>query len=242
MSTTIQKRETDSVLAAIIEVSKGPDSNIDALQKLVDLHLAVRAEERQEELSRAIATLEPKLTTLVKSKSGAKTKSGDIKYWYTPFEDIDRMLRPLLRECGLSLSFSTREIGGKIFFVAQVQEVKKGGVREALIPYAPDTNDQLGGPQKVASGLSYAKRISVALLFNLVFEGEDDDGVFADAISAAQVGTIERLLTEREVDREAFLNFVESTCGVRDIALIPERFFIEFKSKLEQKKLKQPEL
>lgn len=231
--------DSQSIIQIIADVSKDPNVNVGVMEKLVDLQFRVLEEERQIELNKALARLEPRLKVLTKSKAGAKTKGDNpiVKFWYTPYEEIDRMLRPELRECGLSLSFSTRVIGDKPHFVATVQEVTKGGSREAIIPYAPDSNDQLNAPQKVASGLSYAKRVSVSMLFNLVFEGEDDNAQFAGAISTAQVGTLERLISEcKNFDREEFANYLEKECGVREIALIPAQAFKEIESKLIQRK------
>ncbi|MDE2020341.1 MAG: ERF family protein [Patescibacteria group bacterium] len=241
MSTELTKTQPteQSILEIISSVSKDPNVNVEVMQKLVDLQFVVMEKEQQVELNKALARLEPKLETLMKSKAGAVTKDKQVKFYYTPYEEIDAMLRPALRDCGLSLSFSSRTIGDKTYFVATVQEITKGGQREAVIPYAPDTSDQLNQPQKIASGLSYAKRISVAMLFNLVFKGEDDNAQFAGAITALQAGTLDRLLAERDVDRPAFMKFIEKECGVSEITLIPARSFAEIESKLKQKPLRK---
>ena len=239
MSTEIQVAQPQSILEVIANVAKDPNANLSTMERLVELQFRIMDEERTQALNSALARLEPKIQTLVKSKAGAATKGGQVKFYYTPYEDIDRMLRPALRECGLSLSFTTRIVGAGCYLVAAVQEVSKGGIREAMLPYMPDTNDQLSGPQKVSSGLSYAQRRAVALLFNLVFAGEDDDAQFAGAITATEVGTVERLLTECAIDRPAFAEYLVKECGVRDIALIPASSFKEIESKLKQRKARK---
>lgn len=230
-----------SVMDMIAQVANGTD--VAALEKLVDLEFRIRDEQKTEALNKALAQLEPKLRTLPKSKSGAKTKADaqgkqKVKFYYTPYQDIDKMLRPALRECGLLLTFDSRVIDGKIFFVAKVQEVTKGGFREVMLPYAPDGNEQLNGPQKVASGVSYAQRYAVKMLFNLVTEDdEDDDGNFAGAITDSQVGKINRLISEIEgFDYAAFYDYLEAQTGVREIVLIPADKFEEVHARLQQKK------
>lgn len=232
------KPEQPSVMGIIAQIANDPNVNVAVMEQLVNLQMKVDEQIQIKALNEALAKLEPLIQPLVKSKAGASTKTGVVKYYYTPYEQIDKMLRPLLKQCGLSLSFSTRQLGDKVFFVGQVQEVTKGGVREALIPYAPDANDQLNGPQKVASGLSYAKRYVVSMLFNLVTEAEDDDGAFAGAITAEQVGKIERLITEcgESFDGVAFVRFLEQQCGVSEVTLIPKHKFSEIEAALIQKK------
>jgi hypothetical protein len=224
----------DPVLAIIARAAEDPNVSADKMERLLEMQFKIMNKQAEIELNQALAKLEPMLKTLTKTKAGAPTKGGTVKFFYTPYEEIDRMMRPVLRECGLSLTFSTRIVADKPYFIAQVQEVTKGACREAMIPYTPDTSSQMNNPQNIASGLSYAKRISVAMLFNLVFEGEDDNAAHAGALTDAELGIIERLLTEREVDRAAFLKF----CGVPETSLIPSSLFKEAKSKLEQKKVR----
>jgi hypothetical protein len=152
------------------------------------------------------------------------------------------MIRKPLRDCGLSLSFTTRVIADKPYFITQVQESTKGGIKESMLPYMPDTNDQLNAPQKVSSGLSFAERRGIAMLFNLVFADEDDNAQFAGSINAMQVGKVERALTECELHpsfkRSEFLDFIERDWNTREIAMIPAQAYNDIESKLESK-LKQ---
>ena len=232
---SIVKSEQPSVMDMIAHVANGTD--VAALEKLVDLQFRILDEQKTAALNAALAQLEPLIEPLAKSKAGARTKEGSVKYYYTPYEATNKMLRPLLKQCGLSLSFSTRQIDGKTYFVGAVQEVSKGGIREAMIPFSPDGNSQLNSVQGIGSGLSYCRRYLVDMLFNLSSD-TDDDGAFAGAITAEQVGKIERLITEcgESFDGVAFVRFLEQQCGVSEVTLIPKHKFSEIEAALIQKK------
>lgn len=235
MGNEIQKTEA-GILEIIARAATDKDIDVSKMESLLNFQLRILDKEAEIELQKALAKLQPKIQALKKSKAGAKTNQGAVKFYYTPYEDIDAMLRKPLQECGLALSFSTRSVDGKPWFVLRTTEITRGGFIETMIPYAPDTNSQLNGPQQVASGTSYAKRQCVILMFNLVTEGADDNAGFAGAISVEQIGKIERLISECGVDREAFGKYLESQFGTNEIPLIPAAGFAEVESKLLQKK------
>ena len=201
--------EPQSILQIIADAAANPNINADKMSALLTLQERIMEHEKEASLNAALALLTPKLVRLKKSKAGAKTRDGAIKYYYTPREDIDAMLRPLLRDCGLSLSFTAREIGGKAWFVARVTEITKGGFKEAMMPYTPDsTNTQLNEPQKVSSGLSYAERHAIAMLFNLVTEGADDDAISTSVISREQAQQLRTLIDKSGANEVKFLAYM----------------------------------
>jgi len=239
MSELVVKSEQPSLIDVIARATADPSVDVGKMAQVVELQLKIDEEIRARVLNEALAKLAPLIAPLKKTKAGASTKAGQVKFYYTPYEQIAKMLAQPLRDCGLSLSFDTRPVGDKVFYVGRVQEVTKGGFREAMIPYAPDANDQLNGPQKVASGLSYAKRYVVSMLFNLVTESDnaDDDGQFAGAISAEQVGEIERLITKcgDAFDGVGFVRFLEKSYGVSEVTKISSDKYEDVKAALLQK-------
>lgn len=201
----VHKSESPSILQIIADAASNPNIDADKMSALLTLQERIFKQEQDIALNDALARLTPQLVRLKKSKAGARTKEGAIKYFYTPREDIDTMLRPLLVNCGLSLSFTARPIDGKAWFVATVTEITKGGCKEAMMPYAPDaSNSQLNDPQKVSSGLSYAERHTIAMLFNLVSEDDDDDAEVIGTIGAERGAKLESLIPDEEKQR--FLN------------------------------------
>lgn len=205
----ITKTEEPSILQIIADAAANPSINADKMSALLTLQERIMEHEKSAALNAALALLTPKLTRLKKSKAGAKTRDGAVKYFYTPREDIDSMLRPLLRDCGLSLSFTARDIGGKAWFVATVTEITKGGFKEAMMPYAPDSsNSQLNEPQKVSSGLSYAERHAIAMLFNLVTEGADDNAESTSTIDREQVQQLRILIDKSGANEVKFLAYM----------------------------------
>jgi len=238
MSTEIIQAEpqSESLFEIISKAATDKSIPVERMIALFELQERLMQKEAEIALNLALAKLEPEIQALTKSKEGAKTKEGAVKFWYTPYEKIDAMLRPLLRKFGLSLSFTTEPYDGKPWSVVTVTEITKGGTKKAMIPYAPDSNTQLNTPQQIASGVSYAKRHLVVLLFNLVTEGADDDAAFAGAIAPEQIGKIERGLVEGKIDKTKFLQYLEKQFGVKEIALIPASGFDTVAKLLQQKK------
>jgi hypothetical protein len=93
----------------------------------------------------------------------------------------------------------------------------------------------------MGSSLSYGKRYTTEMLLNIVREGDDDDGVRAEAIDETQKAELVALLQETNTtDTAAFLKYVfpRAKPPIQTLDEIPATRFADAKAALERKKQK----
>ncbi len=204
-----QPTQSGSVLAMLERIAKDP--TIDAQKAGAFLDLQIRMMDKQAELAfnDALSEMEPRLSSVPKTKQGHNSK-------YAPNEEIDRMIRPLLRESGFSLSFSIDEVNGKSMFVGTLTH-KQGHSRRAMIPFVSDKGGSKNDNQAIASATSYNRRYTTMMLLNIVTVDEDDDAQSAEPISEQDAIEIEAMIKGSGADEKLFLSKVMKAESVRAI-------------------------
>ncbi len=194
-----------SIIDVISRAAQDPSVDVDKMTKLVELHERVQAREAKIEYSNAMARLSMKLPR-VKRNGVVTYEDRNVKgkmneaFHFARYEDIDRVIRPLLSEEGFSLSFKAepREgTGGGIVVTGTLNHI--GGHSEsASIPVALDSSGGKNNIQAMGSSFSYGKRYTATMLLNIVTEGEDNDAqtIPPEFISPKQVDQIYDLLTQ----------------------------------------------
>ena len=103
-----------TILDTIAELAKKPDCNIDTMERLLNMQERIMDKQAAIELDDAIARISKKLAgvRIVKRKSvgfdvdkNDKSKGQKEAFKYVPLQDIDRIVRPMLNEESLSLSY-----------------------------------------------------------------------------------------------------------------------------------------
>ena len=153
---------------------------------------------------------------------------------FATWENIDSVIRPLMKRFGFSLSFdsSMREGGGAVV-TGRLMHIG-GHYITAAIPLSLDTSGGKNNIQAMGSTLSYGKRYVSFMLLNIVTEGEDDDGVRGglEYITAGQVDRIKRLLSETKTDRNRYLQHI----GYADVENIQRADYARCENMLLAKK------
>lgn len=208
-----------TVLETIVRIAADPGIDPSRIAALIELHRSLRADQATAEFNAAFAELAATLPRI--------TKKGEVKYPaekgkpqgplirafnYARWEDIDEVVRPLLNERGFALSFNTESVGdGRIIVHGTLSHVG-GHSRSAQIgPLPLDTSGGKNNIQALGSTFSYGKRYCGTMLLNLIFEGEDDDGVAGGTIliDAASVKTLSDLIMATNSKLDGFLKFME---------------------------------
>jgi len=139
-----------------------------------------------------------------KDKNSPKVKAFN----FARYEDIDEALRPLMIEHGFSISFDSqsRPDGGGLIITGTLSHIG-GHSRTSSIPLPLDNSGGKNNLQGMGSTLSYGKRYIICSLFNIVTEGQDDDGVLGAVVFASedQVNEIKNLIDETNTDISRFM-------------------------------------
>ena len=171
------------MLAIIERIAVDPNADVEKLERMLALQERIIAKQAEMEFNEALARIAEKMPRIVKGKTvgydidkNDKSKGQKEAFRYAAYEDIDKIIRPMLVEEGFSLSYTTamKPEGGCI--VTGRLSHRNGHYRESSIPMPLDANAKRNNAQNMASTFTYGKRYTMCMLLNIVTVGEDDDG------------------------------------------------------------------
>ena len=202
--------------ASLIALAIDKGSDIDKLERLFDLEQRYNADKAKMAYAAAMAALQSELDPVKRDKENGQTSS-----MYASLEAVIKQLQPLKAKHGFSVSFNTEDgPESSISGVASLMHI--GGHSETFRLRLPlDAVGIKGNRNKTeihatSSAVSYLRRYLEAMIFNVVFTDEDDDG------QDAGIHEIEAVIRER--DELIYLNEVAR----KNIAnLIPIYSFLE---------------
>lgn len=185
------------LLTAIIGLAKDPDFDVSKLQALMGMQ--ERLEDRQAEraFARALHDAQAEIPSI--AKNGTVTLgSGKGSYAFATWEDMDKVLRPVMDRHGFTLSFdmAMRPGDGGGAIITGTLMHSDGHSKSAAIPLALDAGPGRNSLQAMGSTMSYGRRYVTEMLFNLVRKGVDDDGVSGGAkfITSEQAAELQELI------------------------------------------------
>lgn len=173
-----QARAPRSALDLIAMGMNDPTFDVGKLQMLVQLHREMQTDAARIEFAAAKARVQMAVPRVSKNGMiiipGKDGKEGH-RTPYALYEDIDKVLRPLLAEEGFSFSFDALADGQRIIVKLRVSH-KLGHVEESSLPLAIDASGSKNATQAIVSTNSYGKRVLICNWANIITEGKDDDG------------------------------------------------------------------
>jgi hypothetical protein len=172
----------------------------------------MQANTAREEFSAAMARVQGKLPTVLRTSRNAQTESN-----YAKHEALSRVLKPIYTAEGFSIEFSEGDAAhdGEIRIVGTLRHAAGHEVTRHL-DLAPDAGGIKGNVNKTAvhakgSTLSYGRRYLTLLLFD-VATGDDDDGQAgggAVPINEEQLGILRDLLAASGRAEAAVCNWLK---------------------------------
>jgi len=165
---TLQESGTASVLAVIERAATNPDVDVDKMEKLLSMHERMQERQASAAFTEAFSDMQDELPAIEKRGNAAG------RYTFAKWEDINEVVKPILKKHGFTLSFRMDTING--ISVTGVLSHKAGHSEQTTITLQPDTSGNKNAVQSVASSVQYGKRYAAGALLNLTSYGEDDDG------------------------------------------------------------------
>lgn len=215
--TTVEKHAPESgestLLAIIDRASKDLNCDINKMQSLLDMHYQILDRQDTAEFSQAMSAASGEIPQI--GKNGHVSLGGKGGYNFTRWEDMDSLVRPILSEHGLRLSFTTRSAENGMKTVIGTVTHTNGKSQSAEIDLPLDTGQGRNALQAFGSSISYGKRYCTEMLLNIVRTNEDTDGVssaparqLAKTISPAQKNEIITFLERLQIGPEKILAYL----------------------------------
>lgn len=202
-----QTNSVSDMLSLVIERGLTGE-NVSAFKELVQLHREEVKLNAEREFAAAFVQLQKELPT-IQGARGIPDRSGNIKFHYANFEDIDAVVRPICLRNGFTYAF--RETGIEAGRVTVTMTLQHAGGHSREIPYSvrigsgpPGANES----QADGSGHTYAQRGAIESGLSLRIVGQRDDAKMEGGpITEAQADELSRRIAETNSDKAAFLKF-----------------------------------
>lgn len=197
-------RDVASQLMQVIAAN--PTAGAENLKALLDGMERITKWQAEQEFTAAFSRL--KFPAIRKSAKGHNAK-------YAPYEEIQRIIDPILAAEGFTLTFSSGESTAQGIPTHGLLSHIGGHSRGGVIYLPPDvTNTRSGSTtmnalQQVGSSTSYGMRYVAKLMLNLRFIGDDDDGGPGKVISEKQLQNIRDFWHELNFTPTAESQFLE---------------------------------
>lgn len=217
--------EAGAVMALIARASSDPSVDVSKMEALFSLQERVMARQAEAAFNAAHARVVAQMPRVPKNGI-VSLGTGKGGYNFAKWEDIDRLLRPMMIAEGFSMIFdmAAKEGGGAV--VTATLRHSGGHSVTASIPLALDAGAGRNNLQAMGSTLSYGKRYLAEMLFNIVREGADDDGRSGGKqyLSSQQQSDLLDLIAATSTDLDRFftaMNIDAQTVGDIDVEDFP---------------------
>lgn len=160
-----------SPIQIIQQVIANPDFDVEKLGQMMELQDRWEKKEAAKSWGQALARFQAECPPVGKDKDAG---SGNFQYRYAGYEDVMRVISPVLANCGLTISFSSEPVGeAKIKITCYITHETHTESREFTCPVPSQM--KVNDTQKMGAALSYAKRYALVAALNIVVSGEDSD-------------------------------------------------------------------
>jgi hypothetical protein len=234
--TATPSAQPGSMLGLLAEVAR--DKSIDTSKLQAFLNMQIQLEDRQAEraYNQALGRISKQLPRIPKN-GRIELGAGKGSIPFAKWEEMDKLIRPILDSEGFVLSFTSEERpGGGAVVIGRLRH-PDGHSETASVPLPLDTGPGRNNIQAMGSTISYGRRYAVELLLNLVREGQDDDGKSGGTryLDDDQVQQVLDLMRETRTEMDGFLR----TWDVKSIEEIEVQKFVPVMNLLSAKKAQQ---
>lgn len=229
--------EAGALMALITRAASDPNFDADKMDRMLQMHERLLDRRAATEFNEAFAEMQPKLPVIDrKGRIRIESKTGELiqNTAYAKWEDIWKVIQPILHSYGFGLSFKPGVASDGKITVTAVLRHRGGHQDDATVTLPYDSSGSKNSVQAVGSSNTYGKRYAACDLLNIVTEGQDDDGKAADApeaITVDQLGELQELMDSVNADRTKFLGFFK----VEALAHLPKIRFGEAVKMLQAK-------
>ena len=176
----LSESRSHDVLSGLIAASQNPEIDAGKIETMARLGIDLQDREIQAQFNQdlnaalfemPIITRGGIITIPAKGDQPARSQGR-----YAKFEDIDRVVRPILQRNNLAIRFDVSEKDQQIT-VQPILSHKNGHTERGGAMRLPlDTSGAKNNVQGAGSAVSYGKRYTMCAMLNIITEGTDDDG------------------------------------------------------------------
>lgn len=166
--------EHQALLAMISAAAANPDVNVDKLDRLLAMRDRAIAQEREHAFDEAMAQVQIEIAPVIADGKNKETSSK-----YASHAGLDRAVRPIYTKYGFALTYDTEPCALPEMMTFVCFATAKGHKRKHSIDLPVDGKGPKGGnvmsrTHAASSGVTYAMRILLKMVFNIPVDRDDD--------------------------------------------------------------------
>lgn len=172
----------ENMLAVIARAASNPKVDVAKMQALLQMQKEIVAEESRREFYADMIELQADLPAIrkdgkieIQAKDSSGRRGGVViqSTPYATFDNIMRVIKPILRKHGFVLTYATEPVGERLLVIGKLNH--RGGHQERTsFPLPADAGGSKSVVQSWGSSMSYGKRYTTIALVNLQSEAPDD--------------------------------------------------------------------
>jgi hypothetical protein len=224
-----------SLAEGLLRIAADPSVDPARIRELYAIHREMQADQAKAAFAASLRAMQAEMPR-VKKNGVISLGAGKGAIPFARWEDIDAIVRPIMRSHGFSVTFSETAVSETGIRWTATWYHEAGHSEQNSISLPPDGGPGRNAVQARGSTNSYAKRYLAEDFLNIVREGADDDGKAGGTkyITEAQADELRMLLTATGRQEGAMLDkfFAGSVRSVDEIEV--GQGYVGFKSTLEQ--------
>lgn len=162
---------------SLIRAAMDPNVDAEKMERLFALHERWQEREAQQQYAEAMNACQQAIPPIKRTETNSQTGTK-----YAPLEELMEVIHPIYINNGFAISYSEGDSTKPNHMRVMAKVSHRGGHSETFFLDAePDMYGIKGSQNKtmvqgMGSTVSYCRRYLTAMIFNVTFAGEDDDG------------------------------------------------------------------
>ena len=237
-----QGDDSSQTMALIARLAMEPSldsAKVDAMRALIEMKERMEDRLHRQLYNAAMVAAQAEMPRVTKdgliSHQPKEGKPAGIKSRFATLDRLDLEVRPIYQRHGFSISVppSGEMIGGKLKYVGIVRH-SAGHQEEYPMLLDPDTSGAKNVVQASGSSQAYARRYLLKGVFNIIEEGQDNDGETVEKITEQQADMLELLLRDTKSSLSRFLTWH----NIENLRGLSVKVFLSTMEGLDQKRQK----
>jgi hypothetical protein len=207
--------ETHAVIAMLERLAKNKDVDVAKMKEARELANEIMTAQRKDAFDEAMAAAQAEMHPVIADAANSETKSK-----YASHANLDRVLRPIYTRHGFLLTYDTEpnptpEMMTFVCYAAAHGYERKYSIDLPVDGKGPKGGNVMSRTHAASSGVTYAMRILLKMVFNIAID-RDDDGNGAGRVeddrpkvSQEQADTLIEKCEAVGCPRAKFLKWVE---------------------------------
>jgi len=211
----VQVSQPDNLMGALINAAMNPDIDADKMERMLAMYERMEERKAKVEFDEALAQMLPEIPEIGKTGVATKAGGGEL-YKFAKWDQMNRVLRPILQKHGFALTFRTQEHEKGVLVTGVLS---RGGHSEttSLLQSLESASSAMNANQARGNAVSYGKRYTAAALLNIITTDEQDNdasGLSGDTLSEQQVEEILGLVKRLGGEHSVLLEWAKMKHGV----------------------------